>query len=91
MDETNIDKNLKTISNGMRYFHNICQLLVLAAILRVIGGAMSLYRGGPDSIESSIPDFIAAGGYAIIAVGFYYLRRLFDAVRNVVEELRTTV
>ena len=91
MATVSIDKSLKTISNGMRYFTNIYQLLVLAAVFQLVSGVMAIRAGRADNIENSILEFISAAGYAIVAVGFYYLRTLFGAVRNVVDELRTTV
>ena len=91
MDNVNIDKSLKTISNGMSYFTNIYQLFLLGVVFQILGGASILYLGKPDHVENAIRDFVAGGGYAIVALGFYYLRKLFGAVRTVVEELRTTV
>ena len=91
MDNVNIDKNLKTISNGVSYFTNIYQLFLLGAVWQIISGVNILFTGGPDYVTNAIRDFVTGGGYAIVAVGFYYLRKLFGAVRTIVEELRTTV
>src|SRR5262245_44324141 len=79
MDNTIVERNVKTINAGMRFFRAFYLLYLLLAALSIIVALASLRHGWKGWDLGAWDDRFVGGmtrglGYAIVAAGFYYLR-----------------
>lgn len=95
-----IERQLKTISRGQKYFRwglSLCQLgavLVSIALLSELWPDLKFLRGW--DLVWGLPGVLALVAVRVfplvlLGFGFHYLERLFKAVHSALEELSATI